>query len=96
MALDAHNAKRTEHCAAAYTGDIAMATEMQRLLDANQRPTLSSERSTAYADCQENFYTAPSGTRDDEVMNTNLATDFWYGKKSSYDFATGLPASGGA
>jgi len=94
MARTAHNKKRTEHCAAAFAGDTAMAKEMQRMLNEKQAPTKPADRAALYKGCQENFYTAPAGTSDKDVMNKNLATDSWYGKKSAYNFASGASASG--
>ena len=67
MALASHNDKRQKHCAPDYTLDIEMAKEMQILLESNQRPTQSSERSQVYANCQENFYTAPEAISEESV-----------------------------
>jgi len=90
MALKLHNEKRKLHCADPYTVDQDMAKALQRMLDQKQAPTAALDRPALYRTCLESFYTAPAGTSDADVMNKNLATDFWYAKKSAYDFTTGV------
>jgi len=91
MAAKAHNEKRKLHCAPTpYAVDLTMAKDMQKLLDAKQAATDPAKRAVKYKDCLENFYTAPAGTSEADVMNKNLATDAWYAMKSKYNFATGV------
>jgi len=90
MASKAHNDLRAKHCAEKYTVDSTMAKEMQKLLDANQRASTKAERTKPYKECQENFYTAPTGTTDKDVMNKNLATTYWSSMKSGYNYKTGV------
>jgi hypothetical protein len=92
MAMKAHNDKRKEHCATVYTGDVDMAKAMQKMLNDKQAATKPADRDVKYRTCQENFYEAPAGTKDKDVQNKNLATDFWYSKKTGYNFKTGAAA----
>jgi len=85
MALKAHNAKRKLHCSADLTLDEDMAVKMQELLNAGKSVTAATDRGV-YSNCLESLYTAPADKTDDEVMNTNLATEDWYAKKSKYNF----------
>lgn len=75
MAAKAHNEKRKLHCATPYTIDVAMAKELQKMLNAKQAKTIPDKRPAAYKKCLENFYEAPAGTTEKEVMDKNLATD---------------------
>jgi len=91
MAAKAHNEKRKLHCAPTkYEVDTTMAKNMQKLLNEKQAATDAAKRDPAYKDCLENFYTAPTGTSEADVMNKNLATDAWYAMKSKYNFGTGV------
>lgn len=87
-AFAAHNEKRKLHCADDLTLDPDMASKMQELLNAKQSVTLAADRGE-YNLCLESFYEAPADKTNEEVMNTNLATDYWYAKKSAYDFDAG-------
>lgn len=57
MTADAHNEKRTTHCATnPFKVDAEMAKELQKIFSKSQKRTKKEDRPAKYKDCFENFY----------------------------------------
>jgi hypothetical protein len=90
MATRAHNEKRKQHCASSVTIDATMAKSLQLMISNSQNPTDPASRPEPYRTCYENFYQATWPTTDEDVRDTNVATEKWYSHHDRYDFTTGL------
>jgi hypothetical protein len=89
MATKAHNKLRADHCAHPMTTDTTMAKALQRMIDNSQNPTDPLKRPAPYQNCYENFYQANWPITNEEIRDTNLATQAWYKHHDKYDFEKG-------